>query len=86
MRGAGGWGSAARRVSGVDFTPLGLMVGHATDAEGGTGVTVVRHEQRRWRGGYCIVGRATGTRELNALSTTSLADRVDAIMLTGGLH
>jgi L-aminopeptidase/D-esterase-like protein len=72
------------RVSGVDFTPLGLMVGHATDAEGGTGVTVVRHEQRRWRGGYCLVGRATGTRELNALSTTSLADRVDAIMLTGG--
>lgn len=71
-------------MSGVDFTPLGLMVGHATDAEGGTGVTVVRHEQRRLRGGYCIVGRATGTRELNALSTTSLADRVDAIMLTGG--
>jgi L-aminopeptidase/D-esterase-like protein len=71
-------------VSGVDFTPLGLMVGHATDVEGATGVTVIRHEQRRWRGGYCIVGRATGTRELNALSTTSLADRVDAIMLTGG--
>ena len=71
-------------MSGVDFTPLGLMVGHATDAEGATGVTVIRHEQRRWRGGYCIVGRATGTRELNALSTTSLADRVDAIMLTGG--
>ncbi len=71
-------------MSGVDFTPLGLMVGHATDAEGATGVTVIRHEQRRWRGGYCLVGRATGTRELNALSTTSLADRVDAIMLTGG--
>jgi L-aminopeptidase/D-esterase-like protein len=71
-------------VSGVDFTPLGLMVGHATDAEGGTGVTVVRHEQSRWRGGVCIVGRATGTRELNALSPTSLADRVDAVMLTGG--
>ena len=71
-------------MSGVDFTPLGLVVGHATDAEGATGVTVIRHDQRRWRGGYCIVGRATGTRELNALSTTSLADRVDAIMLTGG--
>jgi L-aminopeptidase/D-esterase-like protein len=68
----------------VDFSPLGLMVGHATDAEGGTGVTVVRHERRTWRGGYCIVGRATGTRELNALSPTSLADRVDAVMLTGG--
>jgi L-aminopeptidase/D-esterase-like protein len=32
----------------------------------------------------CIVGRATGTRELNALSPTSLADRVDAVVLTGG--
>jgi L-aminopeptidase/D-esterase-like protein len=84
LRCQGGHSSASQRVSGVDFTPLGLVVGHATDAEGGTGVTVVRHEQRRWRGGYCIVGRATGTRELNALSTTSLADRVDAIMLTGG--
>ena len=71
-------------MNGVDFTPLGLMVGHATDAEGGTGVTVVRHVLNRWRGGYCIVGRATGTRELNALSPTSLADRVDAVMLTGG--
>jgi L-aminopeptidase/D-esterase-like protein len=72
------------RVTTVDFTPLGLMVGHATDREGATGVTVVRHAQSRWRGGYCIVGRATGTRELNALSPTSLADRVDAVMLTGG--
>jgi L-aminopeptidase/D-esterase-like protein len=68
----------------VDFTPLGLMVGHATDVEGGTGVTVLRHAHRHWRGGVCIVGRATGTRELNALSPTSLADRVDAVMLTGG--
>ena len=71
-------------MTSVDFTPLGLMIGHATDREGGTGVTVVRHEQSRWRGGHCIVGRATGTRELNALTTTSLADRVDAVMLTGG--
>lgn len=86
LRNQGGHASAGQRVSGrgVDFTPLGLMVGHATDAEGGTGVTVVRHEQRRWRGGVSIVGRATGTRELNALTPTSLADRVDAVMLTGG--
>src|SRR5262245_18768140 len=72
------------RMTSADFRPLGLMVGHATDAEGGTGVTVIRHEQRTWRGGHCIVGRATGTRELNALTPTSLADRVDAVMLTGG--
>ena len=60
------------------------MVGHASDVEGATGVTVVRHEQAHWRGGHSIVGRATGTRELNALTPTSLADRVDAVMLTGG--
>lgn len=71
-------------MSGVDFRPLGLMVGHATDAEGATGVTVVRHAERPWRGGHSIIGRATGTRELNALTPTSLADRVDAVMLTGG--
>ena len=75
---------AIERVTSADFTPLGLMVGHATDREGGTGVTVVLHAQSRWRGGHCIVGRATGTRELNALTPTSLADRVDAVMLTGG--
>jgi L-aminopeptidase/D-esterase-like protein len=84
LRGTGRSASTDCRVTPVDFTPLGLMVGHATDAEGGTGVTVIRHEQSRWRGGHCIVGRATGTRELNALSPTSLADRVDAVMLTGG--
>lgn len=84
LRGTGRNAGTRCRVTPVDFTPLGLMVGHATDAEGGTGVTVVRHEESRWRGGYCIVGRATGTRELNALSSTSLADRVDAVMLTGG--
>jgi L-aminopeptidase/D-esterase-like protein len=84
MRGQDRYPGAGSRVTEVDFRPLGLMVGHATDAEGGTGVTVVRHEQKRWRGGHCIVGRATGTRELNALTPTSLADRVDAVMLTGG--
>lgn len=74
----------SERVTSVDLTPLGLMIGHATDREGGTGVTVVMHVHGPWRGGHCIVGRATGTRELNALTPTSLADRVDAVMLTGG--
>src|SRR5687767_13141166 len=80
----GSHAGARERVNTVDFRPLGLAVGHASDVEGGTGVTVVRHELNKWRGGVCIVGRATGTRELNALSATSLADRVDAVMFTGG--
>ncbi len=71
-------------VKSPDFRPLGLAVGHATDAEGGTGVTVVRHVERAWRGGAVMLGRATGTRDLAAASPTSLADRVDAVMLTGG--
>jgi len=73
-----------RGVSPVDFRPLGLMVGHATDVEGGTGLTVVRHAEHAWRGGAAVLGRATGTRELGAASPSSLADRVDAVLLTGG--
>ena len=49
---AGGPGSHAgsrERVNTVDFRPLGLAVGHASDAEGGTGVTVVGHAQTEWR-------------------------------------
>lgn len=61
-----------------------MLVGHATDEPGGTGVTVVRGEREALRGAAALVGRATGTRELNALEPTSLSDRVDAVMLTGG--
>lgn len=68
----------------MDFSPVGLAVGHATDEEGGTGVTVVRHPEKPWRGGVALVGRASGTRELASLSPDHLVDRVDAVMLTGG--
>lgn len=36
------------------------------------------------RGGVAIVGHATGSRELHALSPDHLVDRIDAILLTGG--
>jgi L-aminopeptidase/D-esterase-like protein len=71
-------------VSGVDFSPLGIAVGHATDGEGATGVTVIRHETEALRGGSAVVGRATGTRELAATEAWHVADRVDALLLTGG--
>lgn len=71
-------------MSGVDFTPLGLAVGHATDDEGGTGVSVVRHVSDPWRGAAVVVGRATGTRELHVASPDHVTDRIDAVMLTGG--
>lgn len=67
-----------------DFSAVGLAVGHATDERGATGLTVVRGVGGALRGGACVFGRATGTRELEAMSPTAQAGRVDAIMLTGG--
>lgn len=68
----------------ADFRALGLAVGHATDLEGATGVTVIRGIDAPLRGGAAIFGRATGTREMHTLSTDHLVERVDALMLTGG--
>ncbi len=68
----------------VDLSLLGIVVGHATDREGATGVTVVRAPTDALRAAAAIVGRATGTRELDALSPRHSVERVDAIVLTGG--
>jgi L-aminopeptidase/D-esterase-like protein len=61
-----------------------MAVGHASDNIGATGVTVVRGIEKAFRAGCALLGRATGTRELDALSPRHLVDRVDAIVLTGG--
>lgn len=69
----------------MDLSRLGIAVGHATDAAGGTGLTVVRGDHGPLRAGVAVFGRATGTRELHAASPEHLVDgRVDAILLTGG--
>jgi len=68
----------------VDFSRVGVAVGHATDDDGATGCTVVRGIDAPLRGGVAVFGRAAGSRELHALSTDALADRVDAVLLTGG--
>jgi L-aminopeptidase/D-esterase-like protein len=68
----------------ADFSAVGLAVGHATDERGGTGLTVVRGVDSAMRGAACVFGRATGTRELDALDPTHHAGRVDAVLLTGG--
>jgi L-aminopeptidase/D-esterase-like protein len=68
----------------ADFRTLGLAVGHATDADGATGLTVIRGIDGPLRGGAAVFGRATGTRELHVLSPDHLVDRIDAVMLTGG--
>jgi L-aminopeptidase/D-esterase-like protein len=74
----------AKGVVSADFSAVGLAVGHATDARGATGLTVLRAVEGTMRGGVHVLGRATGTRELEALSPTALAGRVDAVLLTGG--
>lgn len=68
----------------ADLRSLGLAVGHATDAEGATGLTVIRGLDAPLRAAAAVFGRATGTRELHALAPDHLVDRVDALMLTGG--
>lgn len=69
---------------GADLSPFGLAVGHATDDVGATGLTVVRGTSGPFRAAAALLGRATGTRELDALDPRHIVDRVDAILLTGG--
>lgn len=59
----------------------GLLVGHAQDDDARTGCTVLLGP---FRAACDIRGLATGTRELDALSTLHIVPRVDAILLTGG--
>src|SRR4051794_31677850 len=51
----------------LDFRPLGVAVGHATDIEGATGLTVLRGVDAPLRAGAAVFGRAAGTRELHTL-------------------
>jgi L-aminopeptidase/D-esterase-like protein len=62
----------------------GILVGHATDATGATGCTVVLAPPDGMPCTVWVRGRATGSRELDACRPESLAGRVDAIVLTGG--
>jgi L-aminopeptidase/D-esterase-like protein len=61
-----------------------VLVGHHSDDEAGTGCTVVLGPPEGMRASAWIRGRATGTRELDALSPRHLVPRIDAILLTGG--
>jgi len=59
-------------------------VGHWTDAEVGTGCTVVLGPADGMRAAGYIRGRATGTREFDVLSPRHLVPAIHAILLTGG--
>ena len=68
----------------ADLAPFGLAVGHASDDEGATGLTVIRAATGAMRAAGVVIGRATGTREFGPLDPSHLVPRVDAILLTGG--
>jgi L-aminopeptidase/D-esterase-like protein len=59
----------------------GLELGHASDEDASTGCTVVLGP---FRAAVDIRGMASGTRQLDSLSPNHVADRVDALLLTGG--
>src|SRR5467141_603329 len=62
----------------------GISVGHWTDLERATGCTVVLGPDGGMRAACAVRGRATGTREIDALNPRHVVDRIDAILLTGG--
>ena len=68
----------------VSLERFGIAVGHATDAAGGTGLTVVRGIAAPHRAAAAVIGRATGSRELALLEPGHLVERVDAVLLAGG--
>src|SRR5256712_4521990 len=77
--------SPARPSSPASLTAVrGLSVGHWTDLARATGCTVVLAPEGGMRGACAVRGRATGTRELDALHPRHLVGHVDAILLTGG--
>lgn len=61
----------------------GILVGHDTDHEGGTGCTVIRCA---WPalGGVDVRGGAPGTRETDLLDPTCMMQEVHAVLLSGG--
>ncbi len=61
----------------------GIKVGHATDAVGLTGCTVVLCEEGA-TAGVDVRGSAPGTRETDAIGPTNLVEKANAILLTGG--
>jgi L-aminopeptidase/D-esterase-like protein len=61
----------------------GIAVGHATDARGVTGCTVVLCEAGAV-GGVDVRGAAPGTRETDLLRPECSVEHVNAILLTGG--
>lgn len=68
----------------VSITDIkGVSVGHASDFEGLTGVTVILTPSGM-TGGIDISGFATSSRQIDALSTSHIVSKVHAVCITGG--
>jgi len=68
----------------VDITDIkGVSVGHASDFDGLTGVTVILAPSGM-TGGVNISGFATSTRQIDALSPSHIVSKVHAICIAGG--
>src|SRR5690242_10350579 len=80
-------GAACARAAAVNDTLTaidGIRVGHFTLAERPTGCTVVLFDGHANAAGIAQRGSAPGTRDTDQLQPASGADRVDAIVLSGG--
>jgi L-aminopeptidase/D-esterase-like protein len=62
----------------------GILVGHSTNQQAGTGCTVVLAPEEGMQGAVFVRGRATASRELGVLSPRHLVANINAILLTGG--
>src|SRR2546429_9068814 len=62
----------------------GITVGHWTDSQSATGCTVTLAPPGGMRAACAVRGRASGTRELDALDPRHLVGHIDAVPLTGG--
>src|SRR5881409_3825884 len=62
----------------------GITVGHWTDSQSATGCTVTLAPPGGMRAACAVRGRASGTRELDALDPRHLVGHIDAVLLTGG--
>ena len=68
----------------VNITDIkGISVGHASDFDGLTGVTVILAPSGM-TGGVNISGSATSTRQIDALSPSHIVSKVHAICIVGG--
>ncbi len=73
----------SEKTTGAITDVPGILVGHATNRQARTGCTVVLCEHDAV-GGIDIRGTAAGTRQVDALRSLHLVDRIQAILLSGG--